>query len=209
MSYPFNFVESWQVLCLQFLKTTICLFHPGNNGFIDGKINYYNCIMESILRNSWGCENKQFARIDILFINKFIYLYIYITSGLKAHSLCAFVKLFSFAKPFKFFQIKFPQQAGLENDNSSVNCFKLLFMKNTFSRPSWDHLYIYLLVYYILLLTIRFLLSFERCVDSPNRLVWSWKWFLFVRFSFKIKFCNSSLFLNKKLREYTNSSTCI
>ena len=42
-----NFFESWQVLCLQFLKTTICLFHPVNNDCIVRKRKYNNFIIES------------------------------------------------------------------------------------------------------------------------------------------------------------------
>ena len=40
---------------------TICLFHSVNNGCVVRNKKYNNCIIESILCNSWGCKNTRFA----------------------------------------------------------------------------------------------------------------------------------------------------
>ena len=91
-----NFVESWQVLCLQFLKITICLFHPVNNG----------CIVKKkiiiIVLSSQYCVIVEAAKIRVLLqlINAFIFMSvrrkIYVKlQGRSTSRLPAMLKLYS------------------------------------------------------------------------------------------------------------------
>ena len=47
-------------------KITIFIFHPVNNDCIVRKRNYNDCIIKSILHNSWCCENMRFAPTDVI-----------------------------------------------------------------------------------------------------------------------------------------------
>ena len=64
-----NLVESWWVICLQFLKDNyLSLFSSGCDVrkkivmiVLSSQYCVNDCIIESILSNSWGCKNMRFA----------------------------------------------------------------------------------------------------------------------------------------------------